>query len=267
MKKLWVVLAILMVVVPAVAGASVPEDPEALQAVKTMSAPSGFDADTPYKALRPQAIQEAAMTVGVQSGVRWRYGQIIAHLLTNHKSVDQVFDFSPLLLNDGRVLPPVIVDAHDVYHLESSTRATSTQAAYRIIQRAQLATIPPNWRDYLLRDFESVTEVNPIVLPKNDAERALWESAAEEGWSVGVAQANRVFNANLDRLVRDYKGMILFKKMAIQRVVSVPMLDEGKLGVKVGSDVLDVDQRIFTITPSQFRSADEWQSIVSPTNR
>jgi defect-in-organelle-trafficking protein DotC len=82
------------------------------------------------------------------------------------------------------------------------------------------------------------------------------------GFQSGVNQANMIFTDRLTRLVRDYTGMLRFRTLAAQQVVSMPRIDEGHLGVSVQSDRVHVDDRIIRITdPVRFNHANQWRAV------
>jgi defect-in-organelle-trafficking protein DotC len=217
-----------------------------------------------FDELRPRAIKEAAQTLAIQEAVKYRYDNIVSLLNQNEPLLDKIFDFDSLLLNNDKVVPPVIGRADRGFKVESDSLAHSTEVAYRIISPARITATPPNWRDYLLYSFDAIEDVNPSLLPDNSAERKIWEEGIEQGWQMGIEQANRVYSANLNRLVRDFKGMLRFNLLVAQNMVSVPVLAEGELGVRVGDKILDVDQKVFRITaPTKFREVEEWKPILA----
>ena len=209
--------------------------------------------------LRPRVISRTARTLALQKAVQWRYGQIQKILKEHSTKLDHIFDFSPLMLRGGKVVPPVISEADASYRVESQNRASSTDRTYRIVKEARMSSQPPSWRDYLLRDYGSFDKTDAGVVPQNEQERKIWKEAAMKGWKLGLRQAKRLYRNNLNELVRDYKGMVKFRILAEQNMVSVPVVAKGELGIKVQGKRLSVDRKIFRITqPSTFQEVDEW---------
>jgi defect-in-organelle-trafficking protein DotC len=234
--------------------------PERALELQKKKAPEVYESGV-FNELRPQAIKEAAQTLAIQEAVKYRYGNIVNLLNQNTDLLDNIFAFNSLMLND-KVIPPIIGRADASFKVESDTMAKSTDVVYRILAPAKIAATPPNWRDYLLYSFDAIEDVNPSLLPENAIERKIWEEGIEQGWQIGIAQADRVYSANLNRLVRDFKGMLRFNLLAAQKMVSVPVLAEGTLGVQVGDQILDVNQKIFRITaPTVFTRVEEWKPI------
>lgn len=251
--------------------------PEALQALEEMSSdhPEVVVADQKDAAaqkeiedgqkkqdLRYTTIKETAMMVGIQTGVKWRYDQINVELERISQNLDSIYDFSMLVEHNGQVLPPIIQEAHNALQIKSTIESLSSQIVYRILQDAQIISVQPTWRQYLYKSFAVIEEINHILLPQNDVEQKMWAAAANRGWEIGVKQADRVFDANLSALDRDYRGLLTYKMLAMQNVISVPMVAEGDLGIQIRNKTLDVNQRVFRITNSAgFNKEDEWTPI------
>jgi defect-in-organelle-trafficking protein DotC len=215
------------------------------------------------KNLRPRAIRRTARTLAIQKAVAWRYEQI-KELLEEHSSrLNHIFDFAPLMMGDGKVLPPVITEAGASYRVKSQKRASSTSTTYRIIAGAKMVSSPPSWRDYLLRSYPSFDKSDAGVIPKNHKEREIWKEAALEGWQLGIEHARRLFRTNLSELVRDYKGILKFRLLAEQNIVSAPIVAEGKVGVQIQGKQMSVDRKVFRITrETDFQEAEKWEPKV-----
>jgi len=100
------------------------EPPDPLVAIESRTAPKEYT-DGAFDRLRPSAITEAARTLAVQAGVKWRYGQILDSIRAQESQVDVMFDFRQLLIHDGKVLPPVIVEGRDAYRLEAEQESST----------------------------------------------------------------------------------------------------------------------------------------------
>ena len=204
---------------------------------------------------RTKVLIDTAQTLAFQQGFKWRYDQLCQATEARAHEFDRAFNFGALLI-DNRVLPPVIQWADKAVNIESDDYATSVEAQYRIVQPARIVSTPPSWRGYLAMDTESLT-ASAELYPNNGDEREAWRRAIEKGWQEGVEHAGDVFGMNMDRLTADYRGILRFKILADKGLVSVPVLAEGNLGVQVGKDVLNIDQRTSRITvPAAFRTAE-----------
>lgn len=232
-------------VAPVLAGVVIPGDLSRLQAadVRTHFRVS----ENKIKSLRLNTMIEAAETLGVQSGVKWRYDQILVRLEELSESLDKL-NFEHLLLNRGKVLPAVIEEANDVKTIISDVHMSQSLTTYHIRAPARIVSAAPSWRDYLSENVIVEGIINDALLPKTQAEHLVWRKSVTRSWEVGVRQAEFMLITNLARLKRDYLGMVRFHILAKQGVISTPILAEGRLGLNVAGRSIDIDQRIFKIT-------------------
>lgn len=222
----------------------------------------GEDMENQIQNVRKDALRQTAYTLALQKAVKWRYGKIRQALDEQSSRLNEIFDFTPLLMHDGKVLPPAITKAGPGYRVESNTQASSTDAVYRIIREARMISQTPSWRDYLWREYPAFNEADLKVgvLPQDKEERRMWKRAAVRGWEIGIRQAERLYKTNLSRLRRDYSGIVKFCTLAEQGIVSLPVVAEGINGIEVQGKKLSVDRKIFRITqPSSFQGVDQWK--------
>ncbi len=60
----------------------------------------------------------------------------------------------------------------------------------------------------------------------------------EMGWFEGIDQADQIYTENLARLKRDYQGMIRYRMLLAQNMVSAPQVAHRELGVTGGGEEL-----------------------------
>ena len=207
----------------------------------------GADAASKVPFARAQAIQEAAAAYGAQAGMASRARQINDSIVANSASYDRVFNFSALMLEPG-FLPPVISEARDAYNQPSDLQVRAADRIYKIEFPARLVNAAPRWQEYLDVPVSAPLVPDRTAMPKNAAEKALWDEWARRGWEQGQAQADEAFKSNLARLRRDFEGMLRFKTLYEQGVVSKPKLSKQYLGVTGGDDELAVGDRVYTVT-------------------
>jgi defect-in-organelle-trafficking protein DotC len=220
----------------------------------------------PFKDLRQRAIHDASFALGAQLGLNWRFQQIWADLNQHAAYLDEVYNFEPLLLNADRVLPPVIVKADNTYQQSGDDQAQTTAVSYQILSPARVVSTAPNWRNYFPSPsaFSTSMMPDPSLLPKNDVERKIWSDAAQDGWNEGVSQANQIAEIDLNKLEQDFLGMIMFKKLSIQGMVSVPFLANGNLGIVVKGRSLSIDEMNFRLTGQPaFQAPQNWTPVAT----
>ncbi len=215
---------------------------------------------------RLDAIKEAGLGYGVRSGLARRSYEIGQILQENESRLDSIFNFAAMVL-EKNVLPPVLMQSENSLNQSSPDTIRVADATYRLDRQAQFVTAPPNWRDYLIRDFRYSTEM-PVasLLPKNESEKTVWQQFVSEGWKIGVQQANEIFEQSLSRLERDYKGMIIYKSLLAKGMISKPYVAEANMGVTGDGNAININDRILRITakPQLESNPTAWKPIVAP---
>ena len=59
-------------------------------------------------------------------------------------------------------------------------------------------------------------------MPRDDEEREYWAEYVEKGWKYGYEQADEVFREDLARLESDFQGMIRYRALLAQGMISPP---------------------------------------------
>jgi defect-in-organelle-trafficking protein DotC len=215
---------------------------------------------------RLKALRDAAMTYGIQGGLAHRTFEINAIERTRTQQLDAIYNFNALMLDDN-VVPPVLTESSASAKISGGDVIRLSDATYSIVMQAHFASSAPNWRDYL-RPGQVYEAKLPdgAILPKNSDETAMWKSAVAEGWTVGVRQADQVFSQELSRLDRDYKGMVLYKRLLAEHMVSKPYVGKAELGITGNGSSMAINDRVLriTATPQLNSRASAWQPLVQP---
>lgn len=214
--------------------------------------------------LRMTGIKETALSIGAQSGLSWRAKQINDILANQTKQLDQVFNFGGLLL-DEHVLPPVLAESKESLKLDGNNAIRLADRTYKIVSQARFVTTSPNWRDYLAMNYPQPEPPHPTLLPKNATEQQYWDKFVAIGWQNGIEQANTIYADNLARLKRDYQGMMLYRKLLAQNMVSKPYVAKTTLGITGGGSDMSINDRILRITalPQLQANSKTWKTIIS----
>jgi len=140
-----------------------------------------------------------------------------------------------------------------------------TDKTYQIIKQARFATAIPTWREYLLMDYKKTEQPFKSLLPKNPVEQKTWKKYIKKGWVLGSKQADSIFEQNLGLLKRDYLGMIRYRLLLAQNMVSAPYVSKRNYGVTGGGDKMQVNDRTLTITalPSLRADSKLWQPQIA----
>ena len=216
--------------------------------------------------LRSPAMQETALSYGTRAGLAHETSRINQRLQANAALMTKAYDFQSLMIqgpNNTMVSPPVIssaVDAWESFDAGKTLRVADT--VYEIIEQARFAPVAPIWQTYLISSFDEAQDPPAALLPQTQSEKEQWNSWIKTGWETGREQANEIFQANLDRLNRDFTGMVRYRELLEEKKVSAPILAVGNLGTTgTGQDMRVNDQAIrMTAEPTlQIRSTG-WQA-------
>lgn len=214
-------------------------------------------------ALRAQALRETALSIGARGGLAERASQINATLIGYEPVLARVFPFSGILLDDN-ILPPVLIEARNVLNLSGGDAIRIADRNYKIIAQARFVTAAPTWREYLWMAYEMPDLPDRSLLPRNKPERMMWERDLEEGWQAGSRQADLIYTENINRLVRDFKGMILYRRLLAQNMVSEPFVATMDMGVTGDGSDMTINDRVLRITsfPELQTSGDTWKTEI-----
>jgi defect-in-organelle-trafficking protein DotC len=217
--------------------------------------------------IRVKGLEETAMSLAAQGGLASTSDQLNSHLEKDKWYLESLFNFNGMLLSHG-VLPPVLVEGDNSLNLADSNTIRVADRTYKIIQQARFVTTPPNWRDYLWMTYSKPEVPSKFLLPKNSEERKIWVKAVRAGWDKGVQQAYSIFQQNLARLKRDYQGMILYRKLLQQHMISAPFVSRTELGITGDGNDLRVNDQVLRITelPKLQTESNDWRAIVVKQN-
>lgn len=214
--------------------------------------------------LRYASLRDAALSTGARAGLAWRSKQINAILAKHERTLDLIYNFTPLLL-DRNVLPPVLIEGRYTLDQTADDILRVADRSYAIQAQARFVTMPPTWREYLLSNYKDPGMPDGSILPRSSTEKEVWDRYIDEGWQIGITQADVIFTENLSRLKRDYAGMVLYQILLTQNMVSLPYVAEVNLGVTGGANEMAINDRILRITalPEFNTASKEWESQVT----
>ena len=216
---------------------------------------------TAVKLMRPRAIKEAARLVTFQTAITWRYRQLAARTEEFSTIMDAAFNFTPLVLTQGEalIMPPLLARAGASMRIEEPGTATAAKATYEMLEPAQYIAVVPHWRTFLMMDdFPEPEKPNPAVLPQNSEERAIWRRAVRDAWTQGLKEADQLYADNVARMVRSYRGAMLYHLLTAQHLLSRISTASSDLGMHTtdNGNKLNIGQRVYRITaPSSFTVA------------
>lgn len=214
---------------------------------------------------REQSILVEAMRFGSQSALYQRGFKYQELLNKNKYELDRIFNFSPLLLAGGRVIPPIIVESDNLAMVEDDYTRRTVKKSYKIIEQAKVVSVPLNWREYLIYSLSQPTLPSKYSLPirGNEREERIWANGVAQGWEAGLKQANNIMMQSIRKIERDYIGMIRFHIMLQKNMVSSPIQSNLNLGVTGDDETLNIGETVFEVieTPKFNKNAESWEAL------
>lgn len=217
--------------------------------------------------IRTKALQDTALSLGAQGGLAWASQQINVRLEKDKWYLETIYNFNGMMLTHG-VLPPILVEGDNSLNLADPNTIRISDKTYKIIAQARFATTPPNWREYLWLSFNKPEIPHKFLMPRNDEERRVWKKYINIGWDKGIQQAYSIFQESLARLKRDYKGMILYRKLLQENMVSAPYVSTTELGITGDGTDMRINDQVLRITelPKLQTDSSNWKAIVVKQN-
>lgn len=229
----------------------------------TPSSPSSSAQATSISDLRVKSLQDSAMSIGAQAGLAWASERMNAQLQYDTNNLDTIYNFNAMVLSHG-VMPPVLEEGNFSLNLHDPDTIRVADKTYRIIKQAYFATTPPNWRDYLWLAYSKPELPNRTLLPKNEREQNVWRNCIRRGWEKGIQQAYSIFQQNLARLKRDFRGMLLYRKLLQRQMISPPFVARTELGITGDGTDMRINDQVLRIVehPQLQTSGKNWHAIV-----
>lgn len=210
-----------------------------------------------------QMLTEAGKTEGFRAGKAQRAWELKQALLQRAAELDATYSFAPLINSQGW-LPPVITEAKSLASVTDRQMRTAT-AAYHIVIPEKFVSNPPGWRKYLFAGLTPAgSESTDSVIPRNSAERHLWQEALRTGWEKGRISADRTLEANFNRLTRDYTGRLRYTLLLKQGMVTAPVIGEQHQSVTGTPSQLTLGDRVRELKKNASFELDKkrWRPVI-----
>jgi len=218
--------------------------------------------------IRGDTIFLEALKYGTQSALYYRSKEINKFLKNESDLFDGTFIFQPLLLANGKVVPPVILEGQDSFFQDGDTKYTRVNKTFNILKQARVINTPLTWRSYV--NFNPSKPIIPdrMSLPLNSEEDETWEKGSIEGWHLGLKQANRIFNQQITELAIDYNGMVRYHLLEKAGIVNNPVTSTLNLGINRDESRINIGEMVFEITrlPEFNSNSETWKALPNIDN-
>ncbi|MBU9819673.1 type IV secretory system conjugative DNA transfer family protein [Rahnella sp. BCC 1045] len=192
---------------------------------------------------RREMLTDAARTLGFRGGKAQRAWELKRNLEARAVQLDATYDFRPLISARGW-LPPVITEAVDVAHVTPDQIRTASRV-YEIVEPERFVSNPPSWRNWLMAGLSTASPDGPegSLVPDNGVQRDIWQAALNAGWAEGRQSADDTLEANVNRLTRDYNGMLQYMLLRRENIITAPVVTEQQQTVTGDSHKLTTGDR------------------------
>lgn len=204
------------------------------------------------KSLKLKAMTEYAKSVAIRAGIKARIATINEVIESNSRNLDAIYDFDSLMI-EGKVSPPVISEATNLYNQKNDTQINRASRMFKIEKQARFSSTATNWREYLAfpveaSAFERYAYIAGEMKPKDDIELKAWQDATVEGWNLGLRQADIILEQSLARLNRDYIGQVRFHQFVMQGKLTMPVINHYNLYDRNNGSTMVVDEDMLKIS-------------------
>ena len=215
--------------------------------------------------IRKEAIREGAISYGARGGLAWQTYNIRRQMQRRASYMDTVFDFRQLLIpapSGLMIEPPIISESQNNMFIETDgQQAAVNDRMYNIMMNARIVSAPRLWRNYLEREWDAVQPPPDLLLPETPKEIREWEGFVRMGWEQGLEQANEIFQEDLNLMLSDFRGMVRYRLLLSQGMISPPYALQVDRGVTGGGDEMRIGDRAVQITgkPELITGHEQWQ--------
>lgn len=206
----------------------------------------GID-ESKINGLRAEAIKDVALRLGSSSGLAAQFRVYEQALENRSAELDKQYNFESLKLSAG-VLPPVLSQSFSNYEKKDDNQVEIADKTFVIEAPAKFVSVYPTWRDYLKFNFKPAELPSSAFLPKSSIEKQLWDKYVKDGWDEGVRQAHEIYQEAMGTLNRDYEGMILYKTLLMQGLITPTIVASSNLGVTGDGTTMSVGHKVVRIT-------------------
>lgn len=213
--------------------------------------------------LRRKVLHDSSMSIGAQAGLAWASERIDERVKNDGRHLDNIYNFNAMVLSHG-VIPPVLEMGSNTLNLDDPNTIRISDKTYKIVKQARFATTPPSWREYLILSYSKPELPDKTLLPRDAEESKIWREGVKIGWQKGIEQAYSVFQQSLARLKRDYNGMILYRKLLHNKMISSPFVARTNMGVTGNGSNMRVNDQVLRIVehPQLKTNSKDWKAIV-----
>lgn len=216
--------------------------------------------------LRQIALTEAAQGYGARMGFARRSWDISRILERRSPELSRIFAFERIATGAprrvGYIIPPVVSRSFEAFESVDGGRSASAADEYlTVVAPGRISPVIPTWRDWLLFSPQTPEAPAHSLNPTTSEELAFFEEKFRDGWEAGVAQADDELRNRFDRLIRDYEGMLQYRRLVSLGMMNRMVIADADFGVTdTGGDMRIGDRTIEIVSDAEFNAnPDIWR--------
>jgi defect-in-organelle-trafficking protein DotC len=200
--------------------------------------------------LRTNAIFDEGLEFGIQTSMYNALTRFESKMDSIAAYYDNLYNFKLLMLYNGRVVPPIVLETNQSLEKESNSLLRTIDRAYTFYEQAKVTITPPSFRDYVMLTPLKPGQPNVLALPLRgkQEEKIAWQKGVIEGWSTGTRQAYLVLHEAILEMARDYAGMFNYNYLLAKNIVTLPEISESDLGINKSNQTINIGESTFKIT-------------------
>ena len=208
--------------------------------------------ELPIEKLRYNALKEASLGFGSQTGYRERVKILTGKLAGQSNNLSVIFDFGRvatiLETRNGYLLPPVVTRVYNALATDPVGKTLTSSEEYLTISKSgRLYPVLPTWRDYLLIPVSSINSPPASLIPKDPEEGKLFNFYFAKGWRLGETQANDEFQLRIRNLQQTYLGMLNYLTMVDYGIINKIVVVNEDMGNLKDNQSLHINNKIVQI--------------------
>merc|ERR1712093_62208 len=89
----------------------------------------------------------------------------------NESTLSEAINFQPLMLLEGKVQPPVILESRNNFYKESQLSTRKIKQSYKIEKQVEVRNSSKSFHEYLIVNPVKPKEISPVIFPRNTKEK------------------------------------------------------------------------------------------------
>ena len=246
---------------------------------------------------RFSALREFALTKGIAEGRQQRFLEIHKYFEVNKRVLDAIYQVDHLYMqprklkttkdfagressrleddtafNGFLIQPPIILIGNDPMQIANGgQKMEKASVRYAIAANTQFVSGPLYWQTYLVAPEDLLSQSppdDPLLQPRDEAERAMMFQFYQVGYNEGRAQATSEVETRTKTLTTMVGGMTYGRALMDKGILAEPMVSTQYVPVAGNKTLLTLNTNAATISvPAGFElDSSKYKAIVHQAN-